>query len=183
LLLDKALYQRDSPEWVYVLIGEVSGYILVPMVSFVHILVSKGVGVVNSEILLKFDIRLSLLGRGDISMVRVVEALLLQYLFDALNVLYYFDGHLGIIWDVFVKRNELNPRDQIHEVARWHLRYQLPLSDNHYENVAFNVYDPDNSLSGILDPSFFVKLFSHYIIKWDIIINIFLILYILGTAN
>jgi hypothetical protein len=134
------------------------------MVSFVHTLVSKRIRVVDTKILLKFNIGLSLLGRGNVSVVRIVEALLLKHFFDALYILYYFDRHLSIIWDVFVERNKFNPSDQINKVARRHLRNQLSIRDNHDENMTFYINDANNSLSGILYTAFFIKLFPHFIL-------------------
>ena len=88
LLLNETLDQRDSPKRVNVLVSEILGYITVPVVSFVHVLVAEGVTIVYSKSLLEFHVCLSLLARCNVGVIRIVEPLLLKYLLDSINILH-----------------------------------------------------------------------------------------------
>lgn len=135
------------------------------MVSFIHVFISESIGVIDSEILFKFNICLSLLRGSHICMIRVVEPLLLQNFLYPLYVFHYFYRHLLVGRNVFVERNEFNTCDQVNEVGRRHFGHEFPICDNNDENVGFNVYYADDALCRKLDTTLVIKFFFHYLDK------------------
>jgi len=76
-LFDVPLNNWHRPKWINVLESEILGYSLVPLISFVHVFVSKCIWIIDTRLKLKFDTGLPLLAAGNIGMVAIVKALLL----------------------------------------------------------------------------------------------------------
>lgn len=127
------------------------------MIPRVHILVSESIAVVDSECLFKFNIGLSLLRGGDICVIRVVKTLLLQDLFDAIYIFDNFQGHVGVLPNVFIEGNKLYSSYNVHKVSAGHPRNQLAFGYNNYEYVGFDINDSNNSLSGVLNTALLVS--------------------------
>ena len=98
-------------------------------------------------------------------MIRVVETLFLQNFLYALNILYDLDRHLCIIWNIFVKWNELYTRDQVNEVTWGHPCNKFSFRDNYDKNMAFNINNTNYSLSWILYTSLVIQFIFNYIFK------------------
>jgi hypothetical protein len=69
LLLDKSLDQWHRPEGINVLKSEILGDLAIPVISGIHVLISKCVAIVDAKGLFKFYIGLSLLARCDVCVI------------------------------------------------------------------------------------------------------------------
>ena len=70
---------------------------------------------------------------------------------------------MNIVYYVFVKRNKLNTFDAVNVVTHRHLGDNLPIRDDHDEDVTINIKYTNDAIRRILVPSKFVVFFSFYL--------------------